>query len=564
MKKPRENRILPLTMENYGSDGEGVTHLPDGMACFVKGAMRGETCRVRLVKVGRSCAWGEVEEVTDPSPARVKPDCPYYADCGGCSLRHMTYEEELALKKQKVQDALQRIGGSDITVSAIFGAKNTERYRNKVQFPVAEGPRIGFYQKRTHAVTDVDDCLLQPVAAARVRTAVKGWMERWGVSAYDERAHKGLVRHVYVRTNAAGESLCCLMVNGTRLPHEEELVAALRKAEPGLKGVVLGVNRDKTNVILGQSYRTLWGQDVLEETLCGLTFRLSVPSFFQVNREQTEVLYSKALELAGLTGEETVLDLYCGIGTISLALARQAKKVIGAEVVPEAIEDAKANAERNGIENAEFFCGDAGDIAAKLAADGLRPDVITVDPPRKGLAPDVVDTVVQMAPDRVVYVSCDPATLARDVKRFEEQGYRPQTALAVDLFPRTSHVESVVLLSRQINVHNMKLHSAPFEKIKSGEKTIELRLFDEKRQQIKAGDRIVFTNTATGETLDTTVVKLHRFDGFEALYKELPLLQCGYTSEDIDTAHPSDMEQYYSLEELKKYGVVGIELGRLK
>ena len=564
MKKPRENRILPLTMENYGSDGEGVTHLPDGMACFVKGAMRGETCRVRLVKVGRSCAWGEVEEVTDPSPARVKPDCPYYADCGGCSLRHMTYEEELALKKQKVQDALQRIGGSDITVSAIFGAKNTERYRNKVQFPVAEGPRIGFYQKRTHTVTDVDDCLLQPVAAARVRMAVKGWMERWGVSAYDERAHKGLVRHVYVRTNAAGESLCCLMVNGTRLPHEEELVAALRKAEPGLKGVVLGVNRDKTNVILGQSYRTLWGQDVLEETLCGLTFRLSVPSFFQVNREQTEVLYSKALELAGLTGEETVLDLYCGIGTISLALARQAKKVIGAEVVPEAIEDAKANAERNGIENAEFFCGDAGDIAAKLAADGLRPDVITVDPPRKGLAPDVVDTVVQMAPDRVVYVSCDPATLARDVKRFEEQGYHPRTALAVDLFPRTSHVESVVLLSRQINVHNMKLHSAPFEKIKSGEKTIELRLFDEKRQQIKAGDRIVFTNTATGETLDTTVVKLHRFDGFEALYKELPLLQCGYTSEDIDTAHPSDMEQYYSLEEQEKYGVVGIELGRLK
>ena len=564
MKKPRENRILPLTMENYGSDGEGVTHLPDGMACFVKGAMRGETCRVRLVKVGRSCAWGEVEEVTDPSPARVKPDCPYYADCGGCSLRHMTYEEELALKKQKVQDALQRIGGSDITVSAIFGAKNTERYRNKVQFPVAEGPRIGFYQKRTHTVTDVDDCLLQPVAAARVRMAVKGWMERWGVSAYDERAHKGLVRHVYVRTNAAGESLCCLMANGTRLPHEEELVAALRKAEPGLKGVVLGVNRDKTNVILGQSYRTLWGQDVLEETLCGLTFRLSVPSFFQVNREQTEVLYSKALELAGLTGEETVLDLYCGIGTISLALARQAKKVIGAEVVPEAIEDAKANAERNGIENAEFFCGDAGDIAAKLAADGLRPDVITVDPPRKGLAPDVVDTVVQMAPDRVVYVSCDPATLARDVKRFEEQGYHPRTALAVDLFPRTSHVESVVLLSRQINVHNMKLHSAPFEKIKSGEKTIELRLFDEKRQQIKAGDRIVFTNTATGETLDTTVVKLHRFDGFEALYKELPLLQCGYTSEDIDTAHPSDMEQYYSLEEQKKYGVVGIELGRLK
>lgn len=448
MKKHPEYKILPLTIENYGSDGEGVARLPDGMTCFVKGALRGETCRVRLQKVGRSCAWGEVAEVVDPSPARVESDCPCYEDCGGCSLRHMTYEEELSLKKQKVQDALTRIGGSDVTVSAIFGAENTMRYRNKVQFPVAGGPVIGFYQKRTHAVTDVEDCLLQPVAAANLRTAVKSWMERHGVAAYDERAHKGLVRHVYVRTNQNGESLCCLMVNGESLPCETELVSALRNAEPGLIGVVIGVNEKKTNVILGDSYRTLWGRDYLEETLCGLKFRLSVPSFFQVNRNQTEVLYGKALELAALTGEETVLDLYCGIGTISLALAKRAKRVIGAEVVPEAIEDAKANAERNGITNAEFFCGDAGDIAARLAAEGLRPDVITVDPPRKGLASDVVDTIVQMAPDRVVYVSCDPATLARDVKRFAEQGYHAKTALAVDLFPRTSHVESVLLLER--------------------------------------------------------------------------------------------------------------------
>lgn len=451
MKKPQETKILPLTIENYGSDGEGVAHLPDGMTCFVKGALREETCQVRLLKVGRSCAWGEVAEVMTPSPARVGSDCLYYEDCGGCSLRHMTYEEELCLKKQKVQDALARIGGADVTVSAIFGAENTQRYRNKVQFPVSGGPVIGFYQKRTHAVTDVDDCLLQPVAAANLRAAVKDWMVQYNVSAYDERAHKGMVRHVYVRTNQSGESLCCLMVNGEGLPHETELVAALRVAEPGLVGAVVGVNEKKTNVILGDSYRTIWGRDYLEETLCGLRFRLSVPSFFQVNRDQTEVLYGKALELAALTGKETVLDLYCGIGTISLALAKQAGRVIGAEVVPEAIEDAKANAARNGISNAEFFCGDAGDIAARLAAEGLRPDVITVDPPRKGLAPDVVDTIVKMNPDRVVYVSCDPATLARDVKRFAEQGYVARTALAVDLFPRTSHVESVVLLVNEDN-----------------------------------------------------------------------------------------------------------------
>ncbi|MGN0968521.1 MAG: 23S rRNA (uracil(1939)-C(5))-methyltransferase RlmD, partial [Oscillospiraceae bacterium] len=291
--------------------------------------------------------------------------------------------------------------------------------------------------------------LLQPLAAARLRGAVKEWMERYGVPAYDERAHKGLVRHVYVRTNAAGESLCCLLVNGKALPREEELVAALRSAEPGLAGVVLGINEKKTNVILGDSYRTLWGRDHLEETLCGLRFRLSVPSFFQVNRAQTEVLYSKALELAALTGNETVLDLYCGIGTISLALAKNARRVIGAEVVPEAIEDAGDNARRNGITNAEFFCGDAEDIAAKLAADGLKPDVITVDPPRKGLAPGVVDAIVRMAPQRVVYVSCDPATLARDVKRFAEQGYQPRTALTVDLFPRTSHIETIACLDRK-------------------------------------------------------------------------------------------------------------------
>lgn len=448
MKKQKTVQSEILTIEGYGSDGEGVARLSDGMTCFVTGAIKGETCVVKLNKIGRSCAWGEVDRVLEPSPARIEPDCPHFARCGGCSLRYMSYEEELVFKKQKVQDALKRLGGTDVEVSAIYGAQDAERYRNKVQFPVA-GDAIGFYQKRTHAVTDVEDCLLQPEACANLRRAVKEWMGQYNIPAYDEKGHKGLVRHVYVRTNSRGESLCCLMVNGEGLPREAELVNALRQADEGLVGVVLGVNEKKTNVILGDAYRTLWGHDYLEETLCGLNFRLSVPSFFQVNREQTEVLYAKALELAGLTGNETVLDLYCGIGTISMALAKKAGRVIGAEVVPEAVEDAKKNAERNGISNAEFFCGDAEDIAKRLAEDGLRPDVITVDPPRKGLAPGVVDAIVRMNPDRAVYVSCDPATLGRDVKRFEEQGYHAVRACAVDLFPRTSHVESVVLLCRE-------------------------------------------------------------------------------------------------------------------
>ena len=324
-------------------------------------------------------------------------------------------------------------------------------------------------------------------------------------------------------------------------------------------GVVLCSNTRRTNVILGDSYRTLWGRDWLEEELCGRTFRLSVPSFFQINREQTEVLYSRAVEFAALTGEETVLDLYCGVGTITLAMAKAAGRVIGVEVVEQAVVDARENAKRNGIENAEFFCGDAGKAALEMESRGVRPDVVVVDPPRKGLNADTIEALSKMQPKRIVYVSCDPATLGRDIALLKEEGYRVQNAMAAVLFPRCAHVESVVCLTKMAT-HEMKLNPSPFEKIKSGEKTIELRLFDEKRQKIKAGDEITFTNTKTGETLCVTVKKLHRFDNFDILYKNLPLLQCGYTAEDIDTAHPADMEQYYSGEEQRKYGVVGIEV----
>lgn len=446
-RKSLPDRVFSLTIDGYGASGEGVARLPDGMTCFVSGALRGETCRVALDKVGKSAAWGRAEQILTPSPARLTPDCPYDARCGGCALRHMTYAEELAFKRQKVTDCLRRIGGCEVPVSAIYGAGETARYRNKVQFPVSRDA-IGFYAAGTHAVTDVSDCLLQPESAARIRQAVRDFMASHGVPAYDERTGAGLLRHLYVRTNRAGESLCCLLVNGNALPRESELVAALRAAEPGLRGVVLGVNEKRGNVILGDSYRTLWGDDFLMDTLCGLTFRLSVPSFYQVNADQAEVLYGLALDYAGLTGTETVLDLYCGIGTITLCLARRARRVLGAEVVPQAIEDARENARRNGIENASFFCGDAADLAARFAAEGTRPDVVTVDPPRKGLAPQVVDAIAQMSPRRVVYVSCDPATLARDIKRFAGLGYAARTAAAVDLFPRTAHVETVVLMSK--------------------------------------------------------------------------------------------------------------------
>ena len=446
--KPLEGHTYPLCIEGYSSDGAGVARL-DGMVVFVQGGIRGELCQVRLTHVGRSALWGVVREVTEPSPARISPDCPYYDRCGGCHFRHMTYAEELEAKRVRVEDCLRRLGGADVRVTEILGAAQPERYRNKAQFPVAPGPRIGFYQARTHKVVDVADCLLQSQAAARLRGAVKDWMTQYSIPAYNEKARAGLVRHVYVRTNRRGESLCCLLVNGVGVPRERELVKALRAAEPGLVGIVLGINQRHSNVILGDAYRTLWGQDFLSDTLCGATFQLSVPSFYQVNSDQTEVLYGKALELAGLTGRETVLDLYCGIGTISLVMARRAGMVWGAEVVPQAVDDAIQNARRSGITNARFLCADAGEAARQLAREGVRPHVVCVDPPRKGLAEDVVATIAAMAPERVVYVSCDPATLGRDVKRFAPLGYHLDCATAVDLFPRTAHVETVVLLSQQ-------------------------------------------------------------------------------------------------------------------
>ena len=445
-----KNQEYTVTVEGYSGEGAGVARI-DGFVVFVSGALRGEVCRVLILKVLKSAAFAKVLEVLAPSPHRIAPDCPYFPRCGGCTYRHMDYAEELALKRRRVQDNLARIGGSEVEVEEILGAAETRRYRNKAQYPVSPDGRIGFYRARTHEVIDTRECLLVKPEADAAAEAVRQYMRDFRAAGYDERTGRGLLRHVYVRSNTKGESLICLLVNGKRLPHEAELVERLCRACPKAVGIVLGENTRRDNVILGERYRTLWGADRLEDVLCGRVFRLSVPSFYQVNHEQAERLYAKAIEYAQLTGEETVLDLYCGAGTITLALASHAKRVLGAEIVPEAIDDARENAARSGVENAEFFCGDASDVAKKLAQENLRPDVITVDPPRKGLAEDVVESIARMQPERVVYVSCDSATMARDVKRFAALGYRAVRACAVDLFPRADHVETVVLLSRETN-----------------------------------------------------------------------------------------------------------------
>ena len=447
MEQLKENNVYTGTVEGYSSEGLGIVRL-DGAVVFVPGTVRGEEIDLRVIKVMKTCAAGEVVRLRKASPERARPECPHFGLCGGCDFQHMSYTEELWAKRRRVQDALTRLGGADIQVEEILGAKDPTHYRNKSQYPVGSGGTIGFYKARTHQVVGVDRCLIQSEVSDKTAKAVGDWRRRYKSSAYDERPGKGLVRHIYVRVNQKGESLCCVVANGKQLPREPELAAFVRAAAPRTVGVVLNVNTRRGNVILGDKYRTIWGQDFLMDTLCGLQFKLSVPSFYQVNRDQAEVLYGKALEFAGLTGEETVLDLYCGTGTITLCMAAKAEKVIGAEIVAPAISDARENAERNGIENAEFFCGDAADIAEKLEQEGLRPDVITVDPPRKGLAPEVIASVAAMGPERVVYVSCDPATLGRDVKLFAELGYKAVRACAVDMFPGTRHVETVAKLVR--------------------------------------------------------------------------------------------------------------------
>ena len=443
---------LQVSIETATIDGSGVARV-DGQVVFVPGALPGERCSVRIAHVGRSAVFAQLLSVLTPSVHRVEPDCPYFPRCGGCALRHMDYEQELALKQTHVQSCLTRIGGQTISALPITGAAQTDDYRNKVQFPVQEQdgrPVAGFFSGKTHRVIPVRHCRIQPDCADAIRGAVLAWMEQYHIRAYDEQTHAGYIRHIYIRFGAeSGQILVCIVANCAQLPKKKQLVAALLAAEPGITTIVFSPNTKKGNTVLGTEFHPLYGDGTITDTLCGLQFRLSAPAFYQVNLAQAERLYEKAVQLAGLTGNETVLDLYCGTGTITLCLARHAKKAIGVEIVPQAIEDAKFNAAQNGMENAEFFCMDAGQAAKMLADRRTRPNVIVVDPPRKGVSADVIEAIGTMAPQRVVYVSCDPATLARDLKLLTAAGYTLQTAEAFDLFPRCAHVETVCLLSKR-------------------------------------------------------------------------------------------------------------------
>lgn len=442
MTELRKNDIFECAIEGFTSDGAGVARI-GGRAIFVPRALPGERWRVRIVKANRSVVWGRGEELLTASTHRVEPPCPVFGKCGGCAAMHMDYACELTFKLGRVNDALRRIGGLSLQADTILGADEQTRYRNKAIYNYAPGPVCGFYRGRSHDVIETPRCLLQPESFDIAARAVLRWMTDTGTPAYDEAAGRGAVRHLLLRRGTSGILACVV----SAAPVDPGIADALRRACPEISGVLECLNNNPGNVVLTDDIRVLRGAETVEQSLCGAVFTLSVPTFFQVNARQAERLYRLAGEYAQPAGK-VVLDLYCGAGSIGLSVARDAARLIGNDVVPSAVENAQKNAARNGVKNAEYFCGDASDIAAKLAADGLRPDVVITDPPRKGMDETVLAAICGMSPERVVYVSCDPATLARDLKRLAELGYEARQCTAVDMFPKTSHVETVVLMTR--------------------------------------------------------------------------------------------------------------------
>lgn len=451
----KKNEVHETTIIDYTTEGAGVGKI-DGMTVFVPSSAVGDKASVKILKVTKRYAYGKIESLAVPSPYRQTVDCPIFERCGGCTFRHISYASELTFKQKRVQDTLTRIGGlaADL-VAPIVGAASCNGYRNKAQLPVTVDKDgkvcVGFFAPRSHRVIPLESCQLQsPIFNEAIRVFL-AWANRYQVTPYDETTHSGILRHLYLRyAEKTGQLMVCVVANVHELRKSKQLVEMLVEQLPCLTTVVLNVNTEQTNVITGKECHTLYGQGFITDELCGLSFRISPLSFYQVNRTQAEVLYTLAAQYAALQPHETLLDLYCGTGTIGLTMAHQVERLIGVEIIPQAVEDARRNADENHISNAEFICADAAQAAIALQQRHLHPDCIIVDPPRKGCDAALIHTIADLSPQRVVYVSCDPATLARDVKVFSDFGYTVTKAVPVDMFPRTPHVECVVLMSRNI------------------------------------------------------------------------------------------------------------------
>ena len=456
-----KNQLITLKITAVTSEGSGIGRYvdddyPDGFVVFVPQTAIGDEILCKILKTDKKYAFGKLEKIIFPSPDRIESaanDCPVFGKCGGCCWRHVTYEAELRYKQQVVADAMQRIGGLSITPEPIVGSHAIARYRNKAQYPVAavnNEPTVGFYAPRSHRIIAHNDCLLQPIEFTEIVDAVMEWVRENNISLYDESTNRGFLRHIYIRKGEeSGEILLCLVCTSGKVPQAKRLVETFTARFEQLVGICVNCNSDDTNVILGKNTYTLWGKGYLMDVLCGKAFRLSPHSFYQVNRRPAETLYTIAKQEAELTGGEVLLDLYCGTGTIGLTMADRVKELIGVEIVPQAVEDARLNAQINNVKNARFICADAAKAAAQLRDEYIRPDVVVVDPPRKGCGEEAVRIIGDMAPKRVVYVSCNPATLARDTQYFAKYGYAVKRVTPVDMFPRTPHVESVALFVRK-------------------------------------------------------------------------------------------------------------------
>lgn len=447
----KKNQIIEVEVTALSHEGSGVAR-HDHMAVFIPRTAPGDRLRARIVKVHKHYAFAIMQEMLEPSSHRVPADCPVYARCGGCALRHLAYGAEAAAKDGWVRDNLARIGGVSPAYDAMIPAPSPSRYRNKAQYPVrlVDGRvRVGFFAARSHRLIPVDDCLLQPAFFADIARAVTAFMERYGVAPYDEDAHSGVVRHLYIRhAGATGQVMVCLVVCTDALPYTDPLLESLKSVCPQLATLVLSHNKRRTNVITGDRQTVLYGPGYIEDTLCGVRVRLSPASFYQVNRDAAELLYGAALEYAAPEPGDLLLDLYCGAGTVGLSMAHAVREVVGVELVAAAVEDARRTAARSGISNARFLHGDAAQAARLLLDERLRPDIAVLDPPRKGAAPALLETLARMEPTKIVYISCDSATLARDCRLLGALGYETKRARAVDLFARTAHVESVALLEK--------------------------------------------------------------------------------------------------------------------
>ena len=461
----QKNQILTLRIERLSSDGSGVAHSPDGETVFVPGAAPGDEADVRIVKDCKRYAFGILDHLRIPSPDRIPVDCAVAGPCGGCSLRHLDYTAELRAKQENVTDAFRRIGGLDVPVLDICPSPEVDRYRNKVQFPVGldknGNPCIGFYAGCTHRIVPCPDCKLQPGVLNDIGNALCRFFAENGIQPYNEETGRGLVRHIFLRRGAhSGQIMVCLVCTRPNFPHADALCTRLREQFADIATILLNVNSKNTNVILGTETHTLYGPGYIEDTLCGVPVQLGPLSFYQVNTLAAERLYGIAAQYAQLTPDDLLLDLYCGMGTIGLSMVDHCRELVGVEIVPEAIESAKANAARMGDAVAAkscFFCADAGQAATRLAAEGLHPDVVMLDPPRKGCDEATLSAVVRMAPRRVVYVSCNPATAARDAAWLEQNGYHAEKVQPVDLFPRTKHCEAVLLLSKLNVDHHIEV-----------------------------------------------------------------------------------------------------------